>query len=108
MLPTLYNEIVLVLKFNNKILGKPFAKGDIVISQNPQGKNYKVCKRINATEGETIHQVLNGQAFDAVVPKDHVWLLGDNLDQSIDSRKYGFVPVSYLEGKVYSFRNKKL
>ncbi|CAB9530466.1 membrane protease subunit 1 [Seminavis robusta] len=35
-----------------------------------------------------------------VVPKGHVWLEGDNPLLSVDSRHYGPVPLSYLEGKL--------
>ena len=34
-----------------------------------------------------------------VVPKGHVWLLGDNPDESIDSRHYGPVPIGLIQGK---------
>ncbi|WVF70594.1 signal peptidase I [Kwoniella sp. CBS 6097] len=34
------------------------------------------------------------------VPKGHVWLVGDNLSNSTDSRKYGPVPLAMVKGKV--------
>jgi len=34
------------------------------------------------------------------VPKGHVWLQGDNLANSIDSRNYGAVPEATLKGRV--------
>ncbi|OCF38349.1 signal peptidase I [Kwoniella heveanensis CBS 569] len=34
------------------------------------------------------------------VPKGHVWLVGDNLSNSTDSRKYGPVPIAMVKGKV--------
>ncbi|WVQ85549.1 signal peptidase I [Cryptococcus sp. DSM 104549] len=34
------------------------------------------------------------------VPKGCVWLVGDNLSNSTDSRKYGPVPVAMIKGKV--------
>ena len=35
------------------------------------------------------------------VPKGHVWLQGDNLINSTDSRQYGPVPYSLLYGRVF-------
>lgn len=46
------------------------------------------------------------QAFDVVVPADHYWLLGDNRDESADSRAHlgdpggGNVPASRIIGTV--------
>ena len=34
------------------------------------------------------------------IPKGHVWLQGDNLANSIDSRDYGAVPEATLKGRV--------
>ncbi|WP_258907376.1 signal peptidase I [Actinokineospora sp. UTMC 2448] len=42
-----------------------------------------------------------GVAGSVEVPAGRVWLLGDNLAVSDDSRAYGFVPVSAIEGPVW-------
>jgi len=34
------------------------------------------------------------------VPEGHVWLQGDNISNSIDSRDYGPVPEAILSGRV--------
>jgi signal peptidase I len=34
-----------------------------------------------------------------VVPEDHLFAIGDNRDNSHDSRAWGFVPMKYLKGK---------
>jgi mitochondrial inner membrane protease subunit 1 len=34
------------------------------------------------------------------VPRGHVWLTGDNLANSIDSRDYGAVPEATLRGRI--------
>ena len=42
------------------------------------------------------HNVVNG---DVVVPPDHFFAMGDNRDQSLDSRYWGFVPRGNIIGK---------
>lgn len=45
-------------------------------------------------------QSIRDQPVYVVVPKGHVWLAGDNLSNSTDSRNYGPVPLAMIEGKV--------
>jgi signal peptidase I len=42
----------------------------------------------------------SADALDVVVEPDHVFLLGDNRDNSFDSRQFGSVPTSSLKGRV--------
>jgi len=42
------------------------------------------------------HHVYNGEV---IVPPDMLFCLGDNRENSLDSRYWGFVPRSYVVGK---------
>jgi mitochondrial inner membrane protease subunit 1 len=37
-----------------------------------------------------------------VVPRGHIWLIGDNADLSRDSRDYGPVPLSLVRGTLWA------
>lgn len=43
---------------------------------------------------------LSGQTLHCIVPSDEYFVLGDNRDDSLDSRYWGFVPESDILGKV--------
>lgn len=41
-----------------------------------------------------------GSVYDIIIPKGHVFLMGDNRTESKDSRVFGAVPVNKVNGKV--------
>jgi len=43
---------------------------------------------------------LGGNYGDVIVPENCVYVLGDNRAASVDSRRFGCIPVSKIEGKV--------
>jgi signal peptidase I len=102
----------------------PPQRGDIVIFEPPQPHSEPYIKRIIGLPGETvsIHDggvYIDGKRLDEpylnsltlsqgittgqphVVEPDHVFVLGDNRNNSSDSRRFGSVPISNIIGKAW-------
>ncbi|CAK8534855.1 unnamed protein product [Lathyrus sativus] len=104
MLPTLNiaGDVVLVEHLSPRI-GK-IGHGDLVLVRSPLNPNRNLTKRVVAMEGETV-TFFDASGSDssrtAVVPKGHVWIQGDNIYASRDSRHFGPVPYGLIKGKVF-------
>jgi len=61
--------------------------------------NGEVLKEKYLAEGEVTNPE-GGQFIDLIVPGDTVFVMGDNRDNSGDSRKFGCIPYEKIEGKV--------
>eukprot|EP00878_Enallax_costatus_P006487 GHUV01006801.1.p1 GENE.GHUV01006801.1~~GHUV01006801.1.p1 ORF type:complete len:156 (+),score=26.43 GHUV01006801.1:745-1212(+) len=86
--------------------------GDVIISTRPIAADENIIKRITAMEGQTVVFFKPGDPspVPVKVPPGHVWLQGDNLTCSRDSREYGPVPLALLKGRVVAqlYPNVKL
>jgi signal peptidase I len=103
-------------------------RGDIIVFQWPPDPSQDFIKRCIATGGETVEirhrQVfVNGRALDEpyvrrtpgpeepaeasprdnlapfTVPPGHLFMMGDNRENSADSRYWGFVPMDLVKGR---------
>jgi signal peptidase I len=116
MQPTLYaGEFVLVNKLAYKF-GPPHY-GDVIIFPYPRDPQEKYIKRVIGLSGDEIrisggkvyvnNQPLNESYLSAPpaysgtwnVPKDNIFVLGDNRNQSSDSHVWGFVALDQVVGK---------
>lgn len=78
-------------------------KGDVVICVRPVDPGEHIIKRVVALAGEEVlvYPTQDNPNIQRVkVPRGHVWLQGDNLLHSLDSRVYGPVPLALVRGKV--------
>lgn len=92
-----------------RYIGQELHPGDVVVAETPVGT---VVKRVKYVEGSTVRQAYfdgwtddlspavcayaeRTSGFrDLPVPPGHVYLRGDNVVDSVDSRHYGPVPMS--------------
>lgn len=111
-------DLLIADKLSFKILHKEPKRGEIIIFQYPENRKQDYIKRTIGLPGDTVevrHGVvyINGEALKEdyikerpdhdfgpkIIPADHFFMMGDNRNHSSDSRVWGDVPRSYLEGR---------
>jgi signal peptidase I len=83
---------------NGHRLTEPYTQ-HISADLDPYRDNFPLAPEFQTTpRGRDMlrHHVVDGEV---VVPPDMIFMLGDNRDNSLDSRYWGFVPRSYVVGK---------
>ncbi|KAF3542527.1 hypothetical protein DY000_02000468 [Brassica cretica] len=110
MLPTLNltGDVILAEHVSHRF-GK-IGLGDVVLVRSPTDPMKMVTKRVLGLEGHRLSfyadPLVGDDSVNVVVaistfkvPKGHVWIQGDNVHASTDSRNFGPVPYNLIEGK---------
>ncbi|MDK1029905.1 MAG: signal peptidase I [Anaerolineae bacterium] len=116
MIPTLSdNEYVLVnrLAYRNKAPDR----GDIIVFESPQSSQFDLIKRVIGLPGNVVKVIdgvvqIDGETLkepyiaaaptyngEWIVPAGHLYVLGDNRNDSSDSHTWGLLPVENVIGK---------
>lgn len=105
MLPTLNltGDVVLTERVSHR-LGK-LGRGDLVLLRSPLDPNRILTKRIVGMEGDTVTFLTDPTCADSTisrqVPEGHIWVQGDNMYLSSDSRQFGPLPYGLIQAKVF-------
>ncbi|XP_073263234.1 mitochondrial ATP-independent inner membrane protease subunit 1a isoform X3 [Populus alba] len=105
MLPTLNltGDVLLVEHVSHRF--QKVGPGDVVLVRSPLDPTKMVTKRIVGMEGDQINFLPDPSITDIcrtiMVPKGHIWIQGDNMYASCDSRHYGPVPYGLVQGKLF-------
>ncbi|KAI8637402.1 peptidase S24/S26A/S26B/S26C [Parasitella parasitica] len=77
--------------------------GDVVICMSPAKPGRSVLKRVIGLAGDSVCEdpTLADRKY-VNVPQGHVWVSGDNLSNSTDSRAYGPVAMGLIKGRVFA------
>jgi signal peptidase I len=124
MVPTLEEgDRVLVNKLSYKL--HDVNRGDIVVFERPESEPDQgiedYIKRVIALPGEVVEGrqgqvIVNGRQLEEpylpdgaqtsdfgpeTVPSGRVWVMGDNREVSVDSRRFGAIPTSKIVGRAF-------
>lgn len=106
MLPTLAvsGEAVVEDRISVRLNRYNIARGELLVLKSPLDPTRLICKRVIGLPGDTICVDPTGQKAPStehvVVPKGHIWIMGDNAAWSRDSRDYGPVPIGLVKSKL--------
>ncbi|KRX08575.1 Peptidase S24/S26A/S26B/S26C [Pseudocohnilembus persalinus] len=92
MEPTLKdNSTIVIDKIFYKFTG--LQHNDIIIAKSPVKPDLTICKRVKKLENEEQDGIK--------IPKNHIWIEGDNKSHSFDSRDHGPLPTHLVKGRLF-------
>lgn len=99
-------EIVVEESLRRPLYPPKLNRGDLIVARSPIDPRAVVCKRLIGIGGDVICVDPSGKMEPAsthvVIPEGYVWVTGDNLPMSRDSRTYGPLPLGAVRGKIFA------
>ena len=104
MMPTFYFEGDWIIEDCWTYKFRPPVRGELIVAPAPYDRTREICKRVIGIEGDIICVDPTGERAPSdehvVVPKNHVWIMGDSAPWSYDSRDYGPLSISMIRGRI--------
>lgn len=95
-------DVVLVQKYNLKSPDS-LERGDVIMFHSPSDPEKLMTKRVVGLQGDVI--IPRNKSYprnQALIPRNHLWVEGDNSFHSIDSNDFGPISQGLVVGKVVS------
>lgn len=93
-------DVVLIRKYDLK-WSTSLNRGDVVMFRSPEDPEKLVTKRVIGLQGDVI--LPRSELYpkkQALIPRNHLWVEGDNAFHSVDSNKFGPISQGLVVGKV--------
>jgi mitochondrial inner membrane protease subunit 1 len=106
MLPTMPGEGEIVLEWclSHRLNLSRIERGELITFASPLEPGRNVCKRVVGLPGDIVcvdpSGLLAPSTEHVVVPRGHVWVMGENAACSRDSREYGPVSMALIRGTI--------
>ncbi|KAG2135950.1 peptidase S24/S26A/S26B/S26C [Suillus bovinus] len=79
---------------------EPIRKGDIVALRDPLDSRKMIVKRVVAVAGDVVKTLPPYPDAEVFIPEGHVWVEGDEPFRTLDSNKFGPIPLALLDSKL--------
>lgn len=97
---TTSQDVAIVQKYNLK-RPNSLHRGDIIMFRSPNNPEKMVTKRITGLQGDTVFPHSPPYPKNqALIPRNHLWVEGDNTAHSVDSNTFGPISQGLVVGKV--------
>lgn len=97
---SLSKDVVLVQKYGVRRPGS-LSRGDIVMFHSPTDPERLLTKRVVGVQGDTVYpRDPNYPRSQAQIPRNHLWVEGDNEFHLVDLNKFGPISQALVVGKV--------
>ncbi|KIJ70211.1 hypothetical protein HYDPIDRAFT_104890 [Hydnomerulius pinastri MD-312] len=94
-----WDDIVVFDRFTVST-GRPIEKGDVVSLRDPVNSKKMIVKRVIAVAGDIVKTLPPYPDAEVLVPDGHVWVEGDEPFRTLDSNKFGPVPLALVDAKL--------
>ena len=95
------DDLVMLDHFTTRVLRHP-KRNEVIMAENPFKPGYNIVKRVIWLEGEMaeFYSFKDNKNIKVEIPKGHIWVEGDNKENSKDSREFGPLPLALVDGIV--------